>query len=149
MLEALRAIARQDAPGAIAKLRAVSQSLPLAASSAPLREIAQQWVPALARRRAMNPLVVATAPLVLGAGIGAGLMYLLDPESGKRRRAAVRDTLASVGQQAKNGIDTASREITSLASRLTSEEPRGEDRKGEEGGAGTGPPEHERTNPVK
>ncbi|HZF02849.1 MAG TPA: SRPBCC family protein [Patescibacteria group bacterium] len=35
-----------------------------------------------------------TLALVVGAGLGAGLMYLLDPERGERRRSALSDSLA-------------------------------------------------------
>ena len=35
-----------------------------------------------------------TLALVGGAGLGAGLMYLLDPERGERRRSALSDSLA-------------------------------------------------------
>ena len=35
-----------------------------------------------------------TFALVSGAGLGAGLMYLLDPERGERRRSALGDSLA-------------------------------------------------------
>jgi hypothetical protein len=34
-----------------------------------------------------------TRPLLVGAGIGAGFMYLFDPVDGRRRRALVRDQL--------------------------------------------------------
>lgn len=36
---------------------------------------------------------------ILGAGVGAGLMYLLDPERGNRRRALVRDQLVQAGNK--------------------------------------------------
>src|SRR5207237_5778041 len=36
----------------------------------------------------------ATLALVGGAGLGAGLMYLLDPERGERRRSALGESLA-------------------------------------------------------
>src|SRR5438045_9409997 len=35
-----------------------------------------------------------TLALVGGAGLGAGLMYLLDPERGDRRRTALTDSVA-------------------------------------------------------
>jgi len=34
-----------------------------------------------------SPLLFALAGLLVGAGLGAGLMFLLDPQSGRRRRA--------------------------------------------------------------
>jgi len=41
-----------------------------------------------------------TLGLLLGAGIGAGVMLLLDPERGRRRRAIARDRLTAVGRGA-------------------------------------------------
>jgi osmotically-inducible protein OsmY len=38
--------------------------------------------------------------LVAGIGVGAGVMYLLDPSRGKRRRALARDEVAHVGRSA-------------------------------------------------
>ena len=35
------------------------------------------------------------ATFLVGAGIGAGLMYLMDPEHGPRRRGALRERLRS------------------------------------------------------
>ena len=35
-----------------------------------------------------------TLALVGGAGLGAGLMYLLDPERGERRRSALSESVA-------------------------------------------------------
>ena len=49
--------------------------------------------------------------LVLGAGIGAGLMFLLDPQMGKRRRAVFRDKTGSFGRQASAVIDKTARDL--------------------------------------
>src|SRR5947209_8543715 len=40
--------------------------------------------------------------LIGGLGLGAGLMYLLDPERGRRRRTLLRDRLVSLGREAGN-----------------------------------------------
>lgn len=47
-----------------------------------------------------------TGVLLLGAGVGAGLMYLLDPHGGAHRRAIIRDKVISIG---KDAIDQANR----------------------------------------
>jgi uncharacterized membrane protein len=39
-----------------------------------------------------------TLTFVSGASIGAGLMYLMDPDRGERRRAGLRDTLSELGE---------------------------------------------------
>ncbi|HET7274825.1 MAG TPA: BON domain-containing protein [Longimicrobiaceae bacterium] len=39
------------------------------------------------------------ANLLLGMAIGAGIMYLLDPDRGKRRRSLVRDQITHAGNE--------------------------------------------------
>ncbi len=49
---------------------------------------------------------------VLGtAGLGAGLMFLLDPDMGGRRRAILRDKLISLGRLAAWAADKTSRDV--------------------------------------
>ena len=45
-----------------------------------------------------------TLALVSGAGLGAGLMYLLDPERGERRRTALGESLASAVNDASERL---------------------------------------------
>jgi uncharacterized membrane protein len=45
------------------------------------------------------------------AGMGAGLMYLFDPASGRRRRALIRDKATRGMNQARNALDVTSRDI--------------------------------------
>src|SRR5437867_6971449 len=40
------------------------------------------------------------AALVGGVGLGAALMYLFDPDRGKRRRALIRDKVEAAGNKA-------------------------------------------------
>jgi len=48
---------------------------------------------------------------VLGAGIGAGLMFLLDPQMGKRRRAVFRDKTVSFSRHASAVVDKTARDL--------------------------------------
>jgi hypothetical protein len=48
-----------------------------------------------------------------GAGIGAGLMFLLDPQRGNRRRAIARDKAISALHKASNATRVAARDLAS------------------------------------
>lgn len=47
----------------------------------------------------------------LGAGLGAGLMYLLDPQSGKGRRTVAKDKTVSALKQGKSAVGKKSRHL--------------------------------------
>jgi hypothetical protein len=49
--------------------------------------------------------------LVGGMWLGAGLMYLLDPDRGKRRRAMIRNKATDVLEQAGDAIEKKGNEI--------------------------------------
>ena len=59
--------------------------------------------------------------LLGGAGLGAGLMYLLDPDYGRRRRAVLRDGLASAAVRATRRVNLAARDLGHRASGLVAE----------------------------
>jgi hypothetical protein len=40
----------------------------------------------------------------IGAGIGAGVMYLMDPRSGKHRRSIMKHKLAWLGKHIGKGV---------------------------------------------
>ena len=46
-----------------------------------------------------------------GVGLGAGLMYIFDPERGRRRRAAVRDECVRLVHEAGDVVDKGLRDI--------------------------------------
>lgn len=50
-----------------------------------------------------------------GLWLGAGLMYILDPDRGKRRRAAIRDKATDVWEQAGDAVEKKSNEIRQQA----------------------------------
>src|SRR5258705_7323871 len=63
-------------------------------------------------------------------GIGSGVMYLLDPDRGKRRRALLRDKCVSATRKTREAIEISARDLrnrargiaTSIQSRFTSNE---------------------------
>jgi osmotically-inducible protein OsmY len=59
--------------------------------------------------------------LIGGIGLGAALMYMLDPDRGRRRRALVRDQLAHVASRVPDAIDAAARDLSNRARGLVAE----------------------------
>lgn len=49
--------------------------------------------------------------LLMGAALGAGLTYVFDPQSGRRRRAMVGDKLVRAGHVTRDAVDTTSRDL--------------------------------------
>jgi gas vesicle protein len=52
----------------------------------------------------------------LGAGIGAGLMFLLDPDRGHRRRALARDKAIHLAKSTEKIVASRSRDVGNRAS---------------------------------
>jgi uncharacterized membrane protein len=50
--------------------------------------------------------------MIVGAGVGAGLMYFYDPQMGRRRRALTRDQLIHMGHRIDGAVDVTSRDLT-------------------------------------
>lgn len=52
-----------------------------------------------------------TGASFLGAGLGAGLMFFLDPDRGHRRRALFRDKMAWAGRQSRDAAGATRRDL--------------------------------------
>jgi len=62
---------------------------------------------------------VNKALIAIGStGLGAGLMYVLDPDRGNRRRAVVRDKTAHLATSARDAVGRTSRDLTNRLSGL-------------------------------
>jgi hypothetical protein len=59
--------------------------------------------------------------LLVGAGAGAGLMYLLDPDQGNRRRALVRDRFVRARHVTGDAVDATSRDVRNRARGVVAE----------------------------
>ena len=53
--------------------------------------------------------------LLAGAGVGAALAFMLDPDRGRRRRALVRNKMARVARVAREELDATSRDLSNRA----------------------------------
>ncbi len=56
-----------------------------------------------------------------GVGIGAALMFLLDPKGGSRRRALIKDKAVSLTTDAQKAIDKKSKDLSNRAKGLMHE----------------------------
>ncbi len=59
--------------------------------------------------------------LIGGAGVGAALMYLLDPEQGRRRRALVRDQIVKAKNKTADAVGKTSRDLRNRAQGVIAE----------------------------
>jgi hypothetical protein len=66
---------------------------------------------------AMNPALRMPAAI----GVGAGVMYVLDPEGGRRRRAVARDRMRSVVARTGDAVDVTSRDMRNRAQGVVAE----------------------------
>lgn len=57
--------------------------------------------------------------VLTGLGLGASLMYLLDPERGRRRRALVRDRIAHAARMSEDAIGATGRDVAHRATGAT------------------------------
>lgn len=62
--------------------------------------------------------VMKRALLLIGMGIGAALMYALDPQQGNRRRAVARDKLTKAAHKTGRAVGATSRDVVHRASGL-------------------------------
>jgi hypothetical protein len=53
--------------------------------------------------------------MIGGVGLGAGVMYLMDPASGNRRRAMLRDQMVSMAHKTEDFASSKSRHLTNKA----------------------------------
>lgn len=53
--------------------------------------------------------------ILAGLGVGAGLMYLLDPERGNRRRALLRDKMVKLNRQTQEAVSGRVKDMSNRA----------------------------------
>jgi uncharacterized membrane protein len=63
----------------------------------------------------------STAALLGGLGLGAALMYFLDPSRGRRRRALVRDQMAHAVRKGEHGVEATIHDLSNRAQGLAAE----------------------------
>jgi len=53
--------------------------------------------------------------ILAGLGVGAGLMYLLDPDRGNRRRALIRDKVVRLNRQTHEAVSGRAKDVSNRA----------------------------------
>jgi hypothetical protein len=59
--------------------------------------------------------------ILSGLGIGAGLMYLFDPNGGRRRRALIRDKAVGVSNDVRQAVTAKGHDLSNRAKGLINE----------------------------
>jgi gas vesicle protein len=72
-------------------------------------------------RYGRNIAAPAAAAAAAGFLVGAAFMYIFDPESGKRRRALVRDKAASKVNAAVEGVKDTAQDLSNRAQGVAAE----------------------------
>lgn len=72
-------------------------------------------------QRETDSTIRTLATLVGGLGLGAALMYVLDPERGKRRRALARDKAVHAARKTSDVLDARSRDLRNRAKGVAAE----------------------------
>jgi hypothetical protein len=69
----------------------------------------------------MRKEVLVVGGVGIGAGLGAGLMYVLDPDRGHRRRAMLRDRARHAAVATRDTLDKKARDVRNRARGLVAE----------------------------
>jgi hypothetical protein len=76
------------------------------------RDVGSQGFEPIRRERTRITRGNTGLAVLLGAGVGVALMYLLDPQQGRRRRALLRDKLIKASNDASDAIGRTSRDLS-------------------------------------
>ena len=79
------------------------------------RDIGSRGYERSSRRSAGSRGGSAGLTILYGIGIGAALMYILDPDQGRRRRALLRDKLVSMSNKTSRAVGRTSRDLRNRA----------------------------------
>ena len=71
--------------------------------------------------RYVTEFTKVTLATIAGFGLGAVAMYVLDPVSGRRRRAIARDKAVSTAQDAVDTLQGTARDLTNRAKGVVAE----------------------------
>ena len=59
--------------------------------------------------------------ILAGLGIGAGLMYLFDPQDGNRRRSLIKDKATKFNRQTREAIEGTAKDLSNRAKGMAHE----------------------------
>jgi gas vesicle protein len=61
-------------------------------------------------------LSMVTRDMLLGLGIGAALAFIADPQTGRRRRALIRDRVVRASRKTRDALDATARDVANRTS---------------------------------